>query len=183
MGRTLTDHDRQFLLELARSAIAARLEGRAPPRPAVVKGPLTEACGAFVTLTIDGLLRGCIGHVVGVEPLWVSVRSNAVAAAFRDPRFVPLDLGELHRIAIEISVLSPLEPLARPEDIEVGRDGLLIERGSARGLLLPQVAVSNGWDRVTFLDQTCRKAGLEPGCWRDPASRLFTFTVESFEEA
>ena len=182
MDRSLSDRERTFLLDLARSAIAARLEGRPPPEPRVAEGPLAQPRGAFVTLTIHGELRGCSGHVVGVEPLWLSVRANAVAAAFRDPRFEPLETGELGLIAIEISVMSELEPLASPDQLEVGRHGLLIERGPARGLLLPQVAANNRWDRATFLDQTCRKAGMEPGSWRDPESRLFMFTVESFEE-
>jgi AmmeMemoRadiSam system protein A len=120
--------------------------------------------------------------VVGVEALWRSVRSNAVAAAFRDPRFPPVDSSELHQIAIEISAMSALEELKNPESLEIGRHGLLVERGPARGLLLPQVAADNNWDRATFLDQTCRKAGMDPGCWELEDTRVFIFTVDNFEE-
>jgi AmmeMemoRadiSam system protein A len=183
MGRPLNAYERGFLLTLARSAIEAMLDGRPPAEPTTAaEGPLNEQRGAFVTLAIDGALRGCIGHVVGIEPLWRSVQSNALAAAFRDPRFAPLERDEFERIAIEISAMSPLEPLREPETIEIGRHGLLIERGSSRGLLLPQVASNNRWDRSTFLEQTCRKAGLDRDAWRDPEAKLFTFTVESFEE-
>jgi AmmeMemoRadiSam system protein A len=178
----LSDQDRRFLLELARSSIAARLDGRPRPEPSLVPGPLTENRGAFVTLTIDDRLRGCIGHVVGVEPLWSSVRSNAVAAAFRDPRFEPLGPEELDRVVIEVSALSPVVEIDDPEEVEVGLHGLMIERGASRGLLLPQVATKNGWDRLAFLDHTCRKAGLAAGCWRDPESRISVFTVEHFAE-
>lgn len=182
MSSTLTRDHRRFLLELARDAIRTHLQGHSPPEPVVDAGPLTEHRGAFVTLTIDGVLRGCIGHVVGVDPLWSSVQSNAVAAAFRDPRFSPIRPEELNKIDIEISAMSPLTEVTDPATITVGIHGLMIERGAARGLLLPQVASNNGWDRATFLDHTCRKAGLEPGCWKHPDAKLFTFTVENFAE-
>jgi AmmeMemoRadiSam system protein A len=178
----LGHEERNLLLRLARESIRARVAGQAPPEPELSGGPLTEHRGAFVTLTIEGALRGCIGHVVGVEPLWRSVSSNAIAAAFRDPRFSPVQAEELERIAIEISVMSPLERLADPSELVIGRHGLLVEQGQVRGLLLPQVAADNNWDRATFLDQTCRKAGLEPGCWRHETTSLYTFTVENFEE-
>ncbi len=173
---------RRVLLALARDAIAARLEDRLPPRPSARSGVLTEPRGAFVTLTIGGTLRGCIGHVEAVEPLWMSVRSNAVAAAFRDPRFSPLGRDELDKVRIEISVMSPLQRLHDPSQVTIGLHGLMIEKGPARGLLLPQVAHEHRWDRRTFLEYTCRKAGLDPDCWQDPDSIIHTFTVESFAE-
>jgi AmmeMemoRadiSam system protein A len=173
---------RRALLALARNAIAARLEDRPPPRPDTASGLLKEPRAVFVTLTIDGMLRGCIGHVEPVEPLWLSVRSNAVAAAFRDPRFSPLALDEFDRVRIEISVMSPLERLRDPSSLIVGLHGVMIERGPARGLLLPQVARDLRWDRQTFLEHTCRKAGLDLGCWQDPQSIIHTFTVECFAE-
>lgn len=172
---------RSFLLRLARAAITARIGGLALPAEAPADRVLLEPRGAFVTLDLDGRLRGCIGHVVGVSPLWVSVRDNAVAAAFADPRFAPLIAHELPGVRIEISALSPLVECA-PEEITVGRDGILVERGAARGLLLPQVAVEQGWGRETFLDHTCRKAGLTTSCWRDPATVLFRFSAEVFGE-
>lgn len=172
---------RSFLLGLARATIAAGLGGRALPSEDPTDPVLLEPRGAFVTLTSGGRLRGCIGHVVGVSPLWMSVRDNALAAAFGDPRFPPLAGHELPAVRIEISALTPLVRCA-PEEITVGRDGVLIERGAARGLLLPQVAVELGWDRETFLDHTCGKAGLAAGCWHEPDTVLFRFAAEVFGE-
>lgn len=174
----LSHHARRFLLDLARRTIADRLGLAVPPAtepPAEVRA----IQGAFVTLKIEDRLRGCIGHVVGVAPLWEAVRDNAVAAAFGDPRFPALERDELPQVRLEISVLSPLRP-ARPDEVEVGRHGVLVERGPSRGLLLPQVPVEYGWDRTTFLDHTCRKAGLERGCWKDPATEIQVFTAEVF---
>ncbi len=182
MSRPLTEQEKGFLLELARRTIRSRLEDRPLPIPEVPPGPLTEPRGAFVTLTKDGRLRGCIGHVVGVEPLWRSVRDNAVNAAFRDPRFPPLLPGELDAVRLEISALTPLRDVRSPEEVRVGEHGVMIERGPHHGLLLPQVAVEHGWDRETFLDHTCRKAGLPPGCWRDPSTRIRVFSAEVFSE-
>jgi AmmeMemoRadiSam system protein A len=172
---------RSFLLRLARATIAARLGGRALPATAPEDPVLLEPRGAFVTLTSSGRLRGCIGHVVGVSPLWMSVRDNALAAAFGDPRFPPLAGHELAAVRIEISALTPLVRCA-PEEITVGRDGVMVERGAARGLLLPQVAIEHGWDRETFLDHTCRKAGLAANSWREPAIVLYRFSAEVFGE-
>lgn len=180
--RDLSADERSWLLALARSAIEARLVGRALPDAEPTPGPLTEHRGAFVTLTADGALRGCIGHVVAAEALWLSVRGNAVNAAFHDPRFSPVAASELPGLQVEISALSPLRPVADPGEISVGRDGLLVALGAARGLLLPQVADRYGWSPVEFLDQTCRKAGLEPGCWRDPEARILAFSAEVFAE-
>ena len=180
--RDLTADERRWLLALARSTIEARLGGRDLPDADPPPGPLTEHRGAFVTLTADGALRGCIGHVVAAEPLWLSVRGNAVNAAFHDPRFSPVAPEELPDLQVEISALSPLWPVAAPGEISIGRDGLLVALGAARGLLLPQVAERYGWSPVEFLDQTCRKAGLEPGCWRDPGARILAFSAEVFAE-
>ncbi len=182
MAHALTRDERQLLLELARTTLEAELGPRNPPRMEVAEGPLCEHRGAFVTLTLDGQLRGCIGHVTGVEPLWRSVVNNAQGAAFRDPRFTPLKPEELDEVVIEISALSPLEAVEGPDEVIVGSHGLLVERGLSRGLLLPQVAARYGWDAVTFLDQTCRKAGMEPGCWRAPDAAIHRFTVDSFSE-
>jgi len=172
---------RLFLLSLARSTIQSRLDGQALPSTEPEAKVLLEQRGAFVTLKIDGRLRGCIGHVIGVAPLWRAVRDNAIAAAFEDPRFEALQSDELVQTHIEISALTPLRRVTADE-VTVGRDGILIERGSARGLLLPQVAVEYGWNRETFLDHTCRKAGLEPGCWRHPDTIISTFSAEVFGE-
>jgi AmmeMemoRadiSam system protein A len=173
--------DQRFLLELARATIDARLSKRPLPSPTPDSALLLETRGAFVTLKIEGRLRGCIGHVIGVAPLWRAVRDNAIAAAFEDPRFPPLTPDELQQVGIEISVLTPLVRSSAKE-VVVGRHGILVERGAARGLLLPQVADEYGRDRETFLDHTCRKAGLEPGCWRQPDTTISTFSAEVFGE-
>ncbi|MFV2071289.1 MAG: AmmeMemoRadiSam system protein A [Thermoanaerobaculales bacterium] len=178
----LGENERRWLLDLARTTIAARFSGPTPDPSPPVSGPLLEHRGAFVTLTIDDELRGCIGHVVGVAPLWCAVRDNAISAAFRDPRFPALSEDEFRTVRIEISALSPLVRIHSLEDVEIGRDGILVERGTARGLLLPQVATSYGWDREAFLDHTCRKAGLEPGQWQKPDVMISTFSAEVFSE-
>lgn len=177
--RSISEQGRDWLLTLARKTIGARLEGRthSPPKPA--EEALLEHRGAFVTLKIDEQLRGCIGHVIPVAPLWIAVQENAEAAAFRDPRFPTLTGDELQKVRIEISALTPLAP-CRPHDIVIGRDGVLIERGTSRGLLLPQVAVEYGWDVETFLDHTCRKAGLTARCWMEPGTTISSFSAEVF---
>jgi AmmeMemoRadiSam system protein A len=181
----LSTEARRFLLALARSTIDDRLRGRTREAPPVSGLPcgraLEDPRGAFVTLKIDGVLRGCIGHVVAVAPLWQAVRDNALAAAFEDPRFPALAREELPQTTIEISALTPMRP-AVPDEVQVGHHGILIERGPSRGLLLPQVATEYGWDRETFLDHTCRKAGLEPGCWRRPDTEIKIFSAEVFGE-
>jgi AmmeMemoRadiSam system protein A len=176
------DGERRILLQLARDAIACRLHGRPAPVIDPPPGPLGEERGAFVTLTLDGALRGCIGHVVGTLALWETVRENAVNAAFHDPRFPAVTPAELDRVTIEISALSPLCAVSSPDEIEVGRHGLMIRLGAARGLLLPQVASDLGWDRLTFLSQTCRKAGLDRDAWRRPDAVLEVFEAEVFGE-
>jgi AmmeMemoRadiSam system protein A len=178
---TIDDAAARFLLTLARETIQSRLHGLPPPSTEPADPILNELRGAFVTLKIEGRLRGCIGHVVGVVPLWRAVRDNAIAAAFEDPRFPPLEAEELPLTHIEISALTPLRRVG-PEEVIVGRDGILLENGISRGLLLPQVAVEYGWDRETFLDHTCRKAGLQPGCWRHPDTVISTFSAQVFGE-
>jgi AmmeMemoRadiSam system protein A len=180
---TLSPEDRQWLLELARSTINARLRNVPLPGEPPLPGPLMEIRGAFVTLTKAGALRGCIGHVIGTEPLWLSVRSNAINAGFRDPRFPPIEGSEFASVEIEISALTPLRPLEGPEGIVIGRDGLVIERDMHRGLLLPQVAERYRWSPEEFLDQTCRKAGMKPGCWRSDDTKISAFSAEVFGEA
>src|SRR5258708_34799344 len=164
---SLNDDQRKTLLRIARQSIAAVLDGRSPDWKAEdFDETLRQPAGAFVTLTRDGDLRGCIGSIRAVEPLYKAVASSAISAAFRDPRFPPLRPGELEHLELEISVMGPIEPVTNIEDIVVGRDGLIISRGPCAGLLLPQVATEYGWDRQTFLEHTCRKAGLPPGAWR-----------------
>jgi AmmeMemoRadiSam system protein A len=178
----LDGEEQSFLLGVARSAIADHLDGRSPRAHEPPAGNLTESRGAFVTLLAGDDLRGCIGHVEGILPLWRSVQENAVSAAFHDPRFPAVSRSELAGLTLEISALTPLVAVDSPELIEVGRHGVLVELGNHRGLLLPQVPVQFGWDRETFLDHTCRKAGLAPGAWREENVRLLVFEAQVFGE-
>jgi AmmeMemoRadiSam system protein A len=169
--------ERKILLGVAHESILAKLEDRdisfEPPTP-----HLGEKRGAFTTLHCESELRGCVGFVFPVNPLYRTVAETARAAAFEDSRFEPVTAEEACNLQIEISVMSPLQTIAA-EDVEVGRHGLLITLGTHRGLLLPQVSSEHGWDRVTFLEQTCRKAGLPRDAWQRGA-RLEAFTAEIF---
>jgi uncharacterized protein len=180
----LTPPQRTQLLTIARRSIEATLDGRrADVDPSQLDDALRRPSGAFVSLhTKAGDLRGCIGSIQPVAPLCEAVSSNAINAAFRDPRFHPLRKDELVNLHIEISVMSPIGPVADTAEIEIGQDGLLITRGSRRGLLLPQVATEYGWDRETFLRQTCIKAGLSPDAWRTADCRIEKFSAEVFGE-
>jgi len=174
----LDEPQREELLGIARRAMEGYVgAGKVPPKE-VAPGRLAAPGAAFVTLTKGGRLRGCIGYTEAVAPLFKVVQECAVAAATEDPRFPPVSPKELSSLHVEISVLTPLVPI-RPEDVEVGRHGLMVEQGRMRGLLLPQVPVEWGWDRETFLDQTCVKAGLPPSAWRHGAT-LRAFTAEVF---
>jgi AmmeMemoRadiSam system protein A len=171
--------ERNALLRVARAAILAQLEdcplSLNPPAP-----HLAEPRGAFTTLHLHGQLRGCVGYVFPVSPLYRTVAETAVAAAFEDTRFDPVTRQEAPDLEIEISVLSLLAEI-RAEDIEVGRHGLLVTSGTRRGLLLPQVPVEHGWDRITFLEQTCHKADLPFDAWQRSA-KLEAFTAEVFSD-
>lgn len=173
--------DRLALLALAREAAEAGVAGRPLPRPHLA-GSLAEPRGAFVTLKrrMDGDLRGCIGRIEAREALGITVAQVAVAAT-RDRRFEPVSSEELEGIRIEVSVLTPPVPVA-PDGVEVGRHGLIVQRDGSSGLLLPQVPVEHGWDRDTFLSETCRKAGLRRDVWRDGGTVLLAFTAEVFGE-
>lgn len=138
--------------------------------------------GAFVTLNERGRLRGCIGYVAPMEPLYKTVADVARFAALRDSRFRPVAPNELGDLQYEISVLSPMRHVRDVAEIRVGTHGLLIHGGGAEGLLLPQVASDEKWDRATFLEQVCYKAGLPPRAWRDPEMDLFRFTALVFGE-
>ncbi len=177
----LKAEEKVYLLRLARKTLEAafkreRLEEIEPPFPA-----LRKPGGAFVTLHKSGELRGCIGTFQAEKPLYLTVQEMALAAAFHDPRFPPLSPQELPEVEIEISVLSPLVK-GRPEEVEVGRHGVYLVKGAFQGVLLPQVATEQGWDRETFLDHVCLKAGLPPGCWQDPETEIYLFTAEVFSE-
>jgi AmmeMemoRadiSam system protein B/AmmeMemoRadiSam system protein A len=171
-----TEEEKKELLALARKAITDYVtNGKTPGIE--MKNPKLKTDGAvFVTIKKDGSLRGCIGHVQAHMPLYQSVIKNAVAASSSDPRFPPMKKEELKELDIEISILSPLTLVKDVKDIQVGKHGLVIIKGTKSGLLLPQVATEYGWDRETFLEQLCMKAGLPRGSWKD--AELYSFTAE-----
>ncbi len=181
-SNSMTSEERLFLLELARKSIESELSGVHLTIPDVVSPSLLQHRGAFVTLHKHGQLRGCIGTFVADKPLYKVVQEMAVSAAFRDPRFPPLSETELPKIDLEISVLTPLRPVEDIEEIQVGTHGIYLMNGPCHGVLLPQVATEYGWDRETFLDHTCLKAGMYPGCWKEPATRIYIFSAEIFSE-
>lgn len=174
-----SDSEREVLLKLAHESINKAL--RAEEMDATPPSPhLAELRGAFTTLHLHGKLRGCIGYVVALHPLYQTVAETARAAAFDDPRFDPVTAEEAALLKVEISVLAPLKPI-RPDDVIVGKHGLVVTMGCHRGLLLPQVPVEWTWDRETFLSQACLKAGLPPLAWQQGAE-LQSFTAEVFGE-
>ena len=176
----IPEQDRQRLLQIARDAVTAYVYGREPAR-VEPEGGLAVPAGAFVTLHNHGELRGCIGHVEADRPVAHVVSDCAVAACSTDPRFPAVTPSELPHLDIELSVLGPLEPVTTLEDIEIGRHGLIVEKGWHRGLLLPQVATEWHWDRQTFVEHTCHKAGLPKDAWKTGA-RLWRFEAEVFGE-
>jgi len=179
-GAYLDASQRKELLGIARRAVDRYLCAGKIPSEEGARGKLAAPGAAFVTLTKNGRLRGCIGYTEAVAPLFKVVQECAVAAATEDPRFPPVSPNELPSLRVEVSVLTPMVSI-RPEEVEVGRHGLMVTQGKLRGLLLPQVPVEWGWDRETFLDQSCVKAGLPPSAWRHGAT-LRAFTAEVFGE-
>ncbi len=178
----LSKEEKIYLLKLARKSIERVFKGeRAIEVPPKEYKNLFQKRGAFVTLHKHGALRGCIGILEDIFPLYEVVQDVAVSAAFKDPRFPPLEEEELPLIDIEISVLSPMKK-GKPEEVEVGVHGIYLVKGFARGVLLPQVPIEFGWDRETFLRQVCLKAGLSPDCYQDPDCELYLFTAEIFSE-
>jgi uncharacterized protein len=176
----LTEIEQQSLLKIARSAVDSYLAGRAPRLPEVTDGALAAVFGVFVSLHQGVELRGCIGNIHTASPLYRSVAECAIAAAVGDPRFMPLMAAELPDVEFEISVLSPLQRLRNLEEIEIGKHGLLVSKRNYRGLLLPQVASTYGWNQERFLQETCKKAGLKPDDWREDANiELFSALVFS----
>ncbi|MFH1690524.1 MAG: AmmeMemoRadiSam system protein B [Candidatus Eisenbacteria bacterium] len=178
----LTERERSALVSLARRSIAAELAGHWPPPLEFSSKTLRTERGAFVTLEKRGALRGCIGHVLAYKPLEQTVMEMAVQAALHDPRFPPVTADELDELTIEISVMSPLTAVEDVSEIEVGAHGLVIRDGGRSGLLLPQVATDYGWDRETFLQHTCAKAGLPPDAWKQEGVSILKFTAEVFGE-
>ncbi len=176
----LSESERRALIELARRAVEARVSGAAPPRAPI---ELPAASGVFVTLKARGTLRGCLGTLQPTRDLGRAVARCAADAAAEDPRFPAVTPAEIPELAVEVSVLGPLEPIdpGQPDAITIGRHGLVAEQGARRGLLLPQVATEWGWTAAQFLRQTCVKAGLPPDAWQHGA-RIFRFDAEVFGE-
>ena len=178
----ITDDERRLIPAIAREAIACSLMNRPVPERGPDSGRLAEPGGAFVTLRVRGELRGCIGYIESPLPLANVIAEVAVKSARQDPRFPPLSAAELGEVAIEVSVLSPLERVRDIEAVRPGVHGLLVELGPRRGLLLPQVALEYGWDRADLIANTCRKAGLGEQAWKDPGAVLYMFTAEVCNE-
>ena len=172
----------QKLLEIARETIESYVQTRKEPEFRVDEPDLQQKCGAFVTIKTHGRLRGCIGHVEGIKPLYQTIADMAVAASTQDPRFPPVTEDEFGALHLEISVMSPLRKIASPDEVQPGIHGILMRRGFRSGLLLPQVATERGWDRKTFLEHTCLKAGLLPDDWQKPDTDIYIFSAQVFGE-
>lgn len=171
-------HSLDHLLDLARAAVIAAVDGRPAPRADVAAHPdLACAADAFVTLTERDELRGCMGTLDANLPLGEAVVRAAGMAATRDPRFWPVSMGELERLGLEVSVLDPPRPLADADGFVPGRDGIVVEARGRRALLLPQVATEMGWGATEMLDAVCEKAGLPADTWRDRRTSLAVFEV------
>jgi AmmeMemoRadiSam system protein A len=169
----------QRLLALARLALCARV--RREPSPALPRDIIVHAFGVFVTIHYRRALRGCLGALDCPDRIVESIARLAGAVAEEDPRFPPLAEHELEHTTIDLSLLTPPEPVVDHDSIEIGRHGLIIERGTRKGLLLPQVAPEHGWDRHTFISHTCLKAGLPRDAWLNGAT-IFSFEAEVFGE-
>jgi hypothetical protein len=178
---TLTAEEKADLLKMARSALTEFLTHQTEVPDSSGREKFRAPRGAFVTLTKRGDLRGCIGYMEPVLPLGQAVIRTAIFAATEDPRFSPVTAAELKDLRIEISVLTPVRPITDPHLVKVGTHGIIVEQGGSRGVLLPQVPVENGWDRETFLDQGCVKAGLPPDAWRRGA-KISVFEAIVFHE-
>jgi AmmeMemoRadiSam system protein A len=177
-GLGLTAADKKLLLKIVETKIEAALAGKVFPELPELPEIFKQERGAFVTLEKKGQLRGCIGYIEARKPLYIAVAEMAVAAAFHDPRFPPLQQEEWPDITVEISILSPLQEIQDIKEIEVGRHGLYIVQGVRGGLLLPQVATNYKWDRLTFLQQTCQKARLPSNAWQDKQTKIFIFSAD-----
>ncbi len=181
MNNPLTKDQQNFLLLLARQAITNYLKKEKPPDTEPDDDELKEKRGAFVTLKVEDQLRGCIGYPLPFKPLYETVIDAAISAATKDFRFPPLKTKELSKTQIEISVLSLPQPIQDISKIEVGKHGIIITKGSNKGLLLPQVPLEWGWDRETFLNHGCLKAGLEENAWKKDV-HIEIFSAQVFSE-
>jgi len=182
VDRELNTREQQALLAIARQAIVHGVQtGQEYIEPREEK-TLNQRNGCFVTIKQNGQLRGCIGNFQSELPLFKEVAQMAQASAAKDPRFYPLKENDLDNFTLEISVLSPLQKIEDIEEIEVGKHGIYIEKSFYRGVLLPQVALEHNWDRLTFLKQTCIKAGLPTDAWKADDAEIYVFSAQVFAE-
>jgi AmmeMemoRadiSam system protein A len=178
-GFSLNTQEKKELLRIANSALEMYVLENQVFNSLTDNPKLVSKKGAFVTLKKRGRLRGCIGFIEPVLPLHQTIIQAAIYAASRDVRFKPVQASELKDIEVEISVLTPLQKINDPKEVEVGKHGLVIAKGDQKGLLLPQVPVENRWSRRTFLEQTCLKAGLPRDAWRTGAD-MYVFEAIVF---
>ena len=183
MSFSLSKDEKQFLLKLARKSIFTYLKNHKRDEEEYFSKNLKTPSGAFVTLHLQGALRGCIGYVKPHKPLQDAIADLAISAAFSDPRFPALSEDEYPDLDLEISVLTPLQKISALSEIEIGRDGLVVKNGFNEGLLLPQVATEYKWDAQTFIEQTCHKAGLPSEAWQEDKSEIFSFSAIIFDES
>jgi len=183
VDRELNAKEKEILLNIARQAILQGVRtGEEYIEPREEKA-LNKRNGCFVTIKQNGQLRGCIGNFQSELQLFKEVAQMAQASATKDPRFYPLREEDLDNFNLEISVLSPLHKIEHIEQIEVGKHGVYIEKSFYRGVLLPQVATEHGWDRETFLKQTCIKAGLPTDAWEAADADIYIFSAQIFSES
>ena len=180
MQKQISSKEKKLLLEIAREAIISYVQNGTIPERDVKHRDLLVNQGCFVSIKINGMLRGCIGNFISDKPLYQLVQEMAVSAATRDPRFYPMKKDDLKDFDLEISIISPLHKISSIEEIEVGVHGLYLEKNFSRGVLLPQVALEYGWDRDTFLSQTSIKAGLGKDDWQE-GTDIYTFSALVFQ--
>jgi len=178
----LTRKEQKTLLMIARKTLEEFISNGNVPKFDIKENRLLEKRGVFVTLKKHHELRGCIGYIMPVEPIYKAVIEMTISSSTKDPRFLPVSKKELKDISIEISALTPLKPVENPNQIEVGKHGIYITKGSRSGLLLPQVATENKWNREEFLRHTCMKAGLPQNAWKEKDTKIYTFTAQIFSE-
>ena len=182
MDTALRTREKEILLNIARKSIESWVREGTPYIEPREEKTLNKRSGCFVTIKQNDQLRGCIGNFQSELPLFREVAEIAAASASKDPRFYPMREEDLEDFTLEISVLSPLHKIEEIEEIEVGKHGIYLEKGFYRGVLLPQVATEHGWDRDTFLKQTCLKAGLPTDAWQAEDSEIYIFSAEIFGE-
>jgi len=182
-SKPISPAEKKELLKIARTSIETFVKTGKMPDITSQEARLNESDGAFVTILKHGILRGCIGHIIGQGPLYATVREVSIAAASQDPRFTRLTASELKDIDLEISVLSKPRQVRDASEIQLGRDGVIVSNGEHEGVFLPQVALETGWSKEEFLSELCsQKAGLPPDAWKDPKTSLYVFTAQVFSE-